>query len=314
MADKHIFSFLRGLEIIIELEQKGVICKETVPKGEWKNKKRYLDTLDFFFKSYKQKNIFNLEKKGCYRVLNREKLRHFFNMLYDQDEFESKASVLSRFFPHDYEKIYPTKTSEQTILYTNPLEDFSNHGFITHLNKAISTKSKVSIRYLSSTHKQQITFYEMIPLRIVFIEGNLYLATLEECEANNGFKFLRISNIQSVKPLAKGFHHTQRVQQAIEFTTHRIQTPFTSYLSETFEVHLRVSPCVAGYFKKKKFLASQKIMNENKDGDLILSFQVTQEMEIVPLIKKWIPHLSVIKPASLKESLKKEIQEHLNTF
>jgi len=46
---------------------------------------------------------------------------------------------------------------------------------------------------------------------------------------------------------------------------------------------------------------------------LILTFKVTQEMEMEELIKKWLPHIRVIEPLSLKEKIEKELREYLLT-
>ena len=60
----------------------------------------------------------------------------------------------------------------------------------------------------------------------------------------------------------------------------------------------------------KEFLPSQKIVRTKEDGTLVLSFKVTQEMEMEELVKKWLPHMRVVSPASLKEKIEADLKEY----
>jgi len=44
---------------------------------------------------------------------------------------------------------------------------------------------------------------------------------------------------------------------------------------------------------------------------LVLSYQVTQEIEIEELVKRWIPYVKVIEPLSLKERIENELRGYL---
>jgi predicted DNA-binding transcriptional regulator YafY len=65
------------------------------------------------------------------------------------------------------------------------------------------------------------------------------------------------------------------------------------------------------FFENKKFLPSQKIIDRLENGNLLLSFLVTQELEIEELIKKWLPYLKVVEPLSLDEKIKSDIKKYL---
>jgi predicted DNA-binding transcriptional regulator YafY len=68
----------------------------------------------------------------------------------------------------------------------------------------------------------------------------------------------------------------------------------------------------AKFFKAKKFLPSQKELELKDDGSLVLSFRVTQEMEMEELVKKWLPHMRVIEPLSLKRKIEDDLRGYLN--
>ena len=44
---------------------------------------------------------------------------------------------------------------------------------------------------------------------------------------------------------------------------------------------------------------------------IVLSFNVTQEMEMEEIVKKWIPYVKVIKPLSLKKKIEDDLKKHL---
>ena len=93
-----------------------------------------------------------------------------------------------------------------------------------------------------------------------------------------------------------------------------MQTPFSKYTPE-FRKHLidvvvEVSSQKARFFKAKNFLPSQKTVEEKDDGSLVLSFKVTQEMEMDELIKKWIPHMRVVTPLSLEQKIEDDLKRY----
>ncbi len=47
------------------------------------------------------------------------------------------------------------------------------------------------------------------------------------------------------------------------------------------------------------------------NGNLLISYQVTQEIEIEELIKRWLPYVKVVEPLSLKEKIEGELRGYL---
>jgi predicted DNA-binding transcriptional regulator YafY len=124
---------------------------------------------------------------------------------------------------------------------------------------------------------------------------------------NNNFKLFRINYIKSFKLKPTTFHRDIQAQKHIE----NMQSLFEGYKIEKYEVLIQVNREVSRFFKVKKYLASQKIVKE-VDGDLVLSFSINDDMELIPLIKRWIPHLKVLSPDSLKDKIKKELKTYLD--
>jgi len=175
------------------------------------------------------------------------------------------------------------------------------------LKDSIKEQKEVSIKY--KQHDREVMYEELKPYKILFMNDNYYLA----CETNNNYKFsmYRINNILEINQLRNTFCYDMDLLEFIE----NIQTPFAKYEEDYKEklikVLVEVDKSKISFFENKKFLPSQKIIDRLENGNLLLSFFVTQELEIEELIKKWIPYLKVIEPLSLDEKIKSDIKKYL---
>ena len=80
---------------------------------------------------------------------------------------------------------------------------------------------------------------------------------------------------------------------------------------EPFEVKLYADKNATKYFKRRP-LPTQKIETFSDDGTMEFSVNITHEMEILPLVKYWIPHLFILEPAWVKEMIEEDTQEYLD--
>jgi predicted DNA-binding transcriptional regulator YafY len=191
---------------------------------------------------------------------------------------------------------------------TKPYETKKNDVLLLkEIERAIYGRRYTTVKQREGT---KIVEYVVKPYKIVFMNENFYLAC-ENTNENYPFSIFRIINIESIKLDSKTFHLNPDIE---EFIKH-LQTPFPKY-THSFRKHLievvvEVSTKKAKFFKAKKHLASQKELKTKEDGTLVLSFTVTQEMEMDDLVKKWIPHMKVVSPLSLKEKIESDLKEYL---
>lgn len=176
--------------------------------------------------------------------------------------------------------------------------------FLDKIKKAIKYRQYVNIGY-----KEQIL--ERLQLmqihRIIYAKGNWYIAGFShKHRVYNGFRFMRINFIDSFELLPNTFKRDLQVEHFID----NFQSLFTLYQEPTYEAKIRVSKEVMRHFKAKKYLKSQKLLKEDQEG-VILSYQISCNMEIIPLIKQWIPHIQVLSPEHLKKQLIQEVQTFL---
>jgi predicted DNA-binding transcriptional regulator YafY len=139
---------------------------------------------------------------------------------------------------------------------------------------------------------------------------NFYLACEVE-HLNYQFSLFRITKIEALESTGKSFHQNREIASFIK----DMQTPMAKYTpnyrEHLIEILVEVNASRGHHFKAKKYLPSQKIIEEKEDGTLVLSFIVTQELEIMDIVKRWIPHMRVIAPLGLKEKLSKDLVEYL---
>ncbi len=81
--------------------------------------------------------------------------------------------------------------------------------------------------------------------------------------------------------------------------------------TEPFEVKLYADENAAKYFKRRP-LSTQIVECLNSDGTMEFSIKITHEMEILPIVKYWIPHLHIIEPQWIQDIIDDDLKEYLN--
>lgn len=274
---------------------------------------RHFKTIRAFFKNELGIDVFERSGRGCYQIINKSTLQQALN-LGDKKELVSYMQILKEVLPHYYETLEDSmkrkisraeKDADLTyIFHNNPMEDFKNNHALKDVEKAVKLQRKAEFVYMGITYK------EVRPLNIIFMEGNLYLACVTEDEFNGGFKFLRIHLIEDFKMSENEFNETEKVTEVRRFLQ-EFQTPFAVFQGEFQKVVLKVSPQAAKHFLQKKHLPSQE-ERLLEDGSLLLTFYVSDYMEISPMIKKWMPNLLLIEPIEWREKLTNELQVYLD--
>ena len=251
-------------------------------------------------------------EKGCYKAITKKTFDSFltpqnislmiqtFNIAQRGNSFESfdiskadKAIIESKI--KESKKVYEFKNK--------PFESKKdNHKLFQQLEESIYHQKAIMIDYNGKTK-------EVKPYKILFMSENFYLAG--EVDAKNIFSLFRISKIVEIKELAKNFHKNLDLENFII----DMQTPFPRYQPEyrkfLIDALLEVDASKAFFFKNKSFLKSQKIVEEKDNGNLLISYQITQDMELEELVKRWIPFVKVIKPVSLKEKIEEDLRKYL---
>ncbi len=208
-------------------------------------------------------------------------------------KFSTKAhKLLSKIKNEDFNPIY-TKLNIEDIS-----DKFSD---IQIIEQAIKEKRAMECSYNNEHHPIYTTTIN--PLKIVNFEGFWYLIALR----NETLKKYYLKNLSHPKITDDIFETTSELEKLLE---NSISIWFQKDI-EPFEVKLYADKGATKYFKRRP-LPTQKIDSLNSDGTMEFSLTITHEMEILPLVKYWIPHLFILEPAWIKEILEDDTQNYLD--
>ena len=167
------------------------------------------------------------------------------------------------------------------------------------LEKAIHDRKQISFDYAKEGTLKSYT--GVAPYKLINHKGIWYLTALD----TDRLKSFSFSKIQHLKVLDTGFDWDASLDS-------KISSDDGIWHSDTQrEIVLKASPEVAGYFKRRKLIANQVIEKELADGSLIISAKVSHDNQILPIVRYWIPSLTIISPDSLQAEMDKGIKAYL---
>jgi len=77
------------------------------------------------------------------------------------------------------------------------------------------------------------------------------------------------------------------------------------------ELRLFIDGSVARYFRLKPLAPTQSIIGEDADGSIEVLLEITHPMEIVPIIKYWLPMIRVLEPRQIDEQIRQDLRRYL---
>jgi predicted DNA-binding transcriptional regulator YafY len=201
---------------------------------------------------------------------------------------------------------------ELLISYTNLLEE--------------RIYSKTLVEKLDTVHNEQVLlenaiasqniitcFYnekerELYPLKIINLEGFWYLVNWDV--EHEDIRRYHLKSIKNIKILDDTFDISKELNEILERFDYAINA-FFEPLVEPFSVELFIDTKVAKYFLRMPISKRQRVMKTYDDGSIDLEIYITDYMEIVPVIQRYMPYISVIESYELIEILKCNINNYI---
>jgi predicted DNA-binding transcriptional regulator YafY len=143
------------------------------------------------------------------------------------------------------------------------------------------------------------------PYRLIHHHGSWYLAAVRKDQ----LRTYRISHIQ-LTPSPHEYSQYIPDSKIIKLVEDDDSIWFGQ---EKKEVILSVHPDAVSYFKQRRLLPEQKIVDELGDGRLIVSSLISHNMQLLPLVKFWIPHVRIVSPEHLQYELDRELKYYLTS-
>lgn len=139
------------------------------------------------------------------------------------------------------------------------------------------------------------------PYKLVNNSGVWYLLA----DDNGVLKNFTFTKIQNLHLSQETFEVDKNNMQLID------ESKTTWFSNEPIEVVLRVDTEIMYYFRRKKMLQNQKII-ESQDDYSLLSTSISYDEEILSLVRYWMPHIEIVSPPQLQEKLQNSIKNYLH--
>ena len=181
------------------------------------------------------------------------------------------------------------------------IEDISDKfGEIQIIEGAVKAKKELECSYDDERH--DIFKVTLQPLKIVNFEGFWYLVALQD----DVLKKYYLKNISNVKATDTAFSTDAKLENLLDSS---ISVWFQKDV-EPFEVKIYANKIAAKYFQRRP-LPTQSIESLHKDGTMEFVVKITHEMEILPIIKYWLPLMRVIEPEWVQEMIEEDLSSYL---
>lgn len=153
------------------------------------------------------------------------------------------------------------------------------------LEKGIAENKSVEFQYKD-------TWRTVNPYRLIQHHGSWYLAGTE----NDLLKVFRLSKVQG-----KAAWIGQKKFKPDAGIVQKINNEDSIWFGEDKqEVILSVNAAITAHFKARDLLPEQEILKELDNGDLLVSAKITHTMQILPLVRYWLPDMRIISPVHLE--------------
>lgn len=209
---------------------------------------------------------------------------------YSDDDFALKTHALFQKFDDALShRLYQESSIEK-------IDEFKNE--IIQIKNAIEAKKVITCKYSKKDR-------EVFPLKILNLEGYWYLIVYEPSS-----ELLKTFHLNSVKEIVLTDKEYRFNKDKVKSFDNAI-TAFFKPDNEPITIQLFIDTKISKYFQRKKLNKTQRTLQKYSDGSIDIEVLVTDFMEIIPIIQRYIPFIAVIEPEELKNEIKKNLERAL---
>ena len=246
---------------------------------------------DYTSKTYKSKNNFltktflSAEELSIIAILKNKSTDK-----YSDDDLPLKVNTLF----HKYENML-----SQSIYSLSDIEKIDTFKKeIIQIQHAIDSKVIIQCKYRDKKR-------EVYPLQIKYLDQFWYLICYDK--SNEDIRKYHLNSISEIVEFEKKFEFNEEIIKQFDNAINAWFKPEQEPILVQLFLHERISR----YFRRKPVSKTQRIIKEYDNGSLDIELTVTDLMEIIPTIQKFIPHIKVLEPIELKNEIQKNISEFL---
>jgi len=207
----------------------------------------------------------------------------------DDDFFLHVDSLFDKFEGLLSHELYRVSSLEK-------IDDFKDE--IVLIKYAIKQKQEIECNYRDKRRILQ-------PLKILNFDDFWYLINFDT--QYEDIRKYHLNSIKDIKLLDSSFEVDTN---SLKKFNNAINAWFKPDI-EPYIVILYADSIIAKYFKRKPISKTQRLLKTYKDGSVELELFITDDMEIIPTIQKYLPHIKVIEPSSIWEKIERNKNNNL---
>jgi len=174
---------------------------------------------------------------------------------------------------------------------------------VQELEGAIKEKREIKCFYSSDDYTKELTLQ---PIRIANFEGFWYLIAHDT--QNNILKKYYLKNIKNITLLDSIFESSAKLDDLLDNSI----SIWFDHTIEPYRVTLSLTKEISKYFQRKPISKTQKVESIYEDGSMDISVEITNDMEIIPIVKYWLPHIKVLEPMRINEKVVRDLESYLS--
>jgi predicted DNA-binding transcriptional regulator YafY len=290
--------------IILECLEAGEALSITALAKEWGVSSK---TVQRDFDKLTAMGRFGIERAADGRKYQKARTRRAYN---ESEMVIEAIDAMARdigggFYTKAHQLLKRLREGFETPYYTRiDVEDISSKfGIVKTLEGTILDRQSVTFEYTpwwgDGTRKHYTGVH---PLRIVVFNGFWYLLA----EHEGIYKKFYLKEISQVRAEGGTFNPDQKILDRLENSLNIWFEPE----KEPWEVTLWVEPESVVYFERRPVSRTQKLYKQ-PDGSAELIIRITDEAEILPLVKFYLPTIRILEPEPLRKSFEKMLQGYL---
>lgn len=185
------------------------------------------------------------------------------------------------------EQLHTPERQRTTRVQSIAHEDLHLHTQVfSRIQSAIESKHSCRFEYKGKYRQVQ-------PYKLIYKNGVWYLAA-EEDEKLKNFSVSLIKDL--LVDESTQFHSKPAYEEYIDA---KEDIWFTE---GSTEVLLRVAPEVSHYFIRRPLLPHQQ-QRPDSDGSLLVTTRINHTLQLLPVVRYWLPHVRIVKPQAWQEEL-----------
>jgi len=210
-----------------------------------------------------------------------------------------KAKATDKYSPNGLEESIETLFSEYADLLEERMyaksmvENLDSSDNRVRIENAIKSQSVIKCKYNGKER-------ELCPLSIINLEGFWYLVNYDR--GHDDIRRYHLKSIRAVTIEEEKFEINDDISKILERFKYAINAYFEP-LVDPYIVELYIDAKVAKYFERKPLNARQRVMKTYANGSIDLEVLITDDMEIIPTIQRYMPFVRVIEPEGLREKV-----------